>query len=95
MEFIIVVVLLAGLIVTLDILYDRLPIFLQKCMRGWRAFSHLLGKFMSFIVLTVVWVFLVSAYGIIFRLRQLGSRRSQKDTNWQDVPELSDIRYQS
>lgn len=59
------------------------------------AFSHVLGRIMSAILLTILWVVVFGIYAIAFKIIRLFSKTSGKDTYWIDVSnERTDMRYQ-
>lgn len=59
------------------------------------AFSHFLGRIMSTILLTVLWVVVFGIYSIVLKIMRLFTKPPSKDTYWIDVSQDStDMRYQ-
>ena len=46
----------------------RVPAPLRRLYDAWMAFSHALGRVMSAIILTVLWVIGFGAYAIVLKL---------------------------
>jgi cell division protein FtsN len=73
----------------------RLPTILQRLYKLWMAFSHVLGRIMSSILLTVLWVIVIGLYAIVLKTMRLFSKKPEADTYWIDVSKDStDMRYQ-
>lgn len=69
--------------------------FLKKLYRAWMAFSHVLGRIMSTILLTILWVFVFGLYAVTLKIMHLCSKKPSKDTYWIDVgTDSTDMRYQ-
>ncbi len=60
----------------------RLPPPFSWLWSGWMAFSHLLGKVMSFIILTVFWLIGIGIYGIIAKLIKVAKPKKNLQTYW-------------
>jgi hypothetical protein len=70
-------------------------IFLKKLYRGWMAFSHVLGRIMSTILLTILWVIVFGAYAIVLKIIRLFSKTPPPNTYWIDVSkDNTDMQYQ-
>ena len=70
-------------------------ILLKKLYQGWMAFSHILGRIMSTILLTILWVVVFGIYAIVLKIMKLFSKKPSTDTYWIDVSQDStDMRYQ-
>jgi len=68
-----------------------LPAPLRWLKEGWMAFSHVLGRIMSWIILTIVWIVLFGLYGIIMKVVLLFRSRRTSNTYWVDpLPEVPD-----
>lgn len=64
------------------------PSFLAVPYRLWMRFSHALGRVMSAIILTLLWVIGFGIYAFILRIIGL-FRRPDPSTEWRDAPEQS------
>ena len=64
----------------------RLPPPLNYLYRLWMAFSKVLGKVMSFLILTVLWVIGFGIYAIIVKIGMLFAAKKPADTYWVDLP---------
>ena len=62
----------------------KLPPPLNWIYQGWMAFSHALGRVMSWIILTVVWLVIFSVYGIVMNIARIFKPRSIPQTYWVD-----------
>ena len=72
-----------------------MPIALQRLYRLWMSFSHILGRIMSTILLTVLWIVVFGMYAIILKCIALFKKRPSNETYWIDVRnESTDMRYQ-
>lgn len=68
---------------------------LKKLYRSWMAFSHVLGRIMSAILLTILWIVVFGLYAIVLKIMRLFSKSSPKDTYWIDVSkDPTDMQYQ-
>ncbi|OGJ59882.1 hypothetical protein A2881_01975 [Candidatus Peribacteria bacterium RIFCSPHIGHO2_01_FULL_55_13] len=73
----------------------KLPKPLQQLYDLWMRFSHVLGRIMSTILLTIIWIVVFSIYAIILKMIYLFSGKPPTDTYWVDVSKDStDMRYQ-
>jgi hypothetical protein len=73
----------------------KLPAPLQKAYDVWMHFSHILGRIMSTILLTVLWVVVFGLYAVILKCMKLLRRDTASDTYWIDISkESSDMRHQ-
>ncbi|PIR48347.1 hypothetical protein COU80_05250 [Candidatus Peregrinibacteria bacterium CG10_big_fil_rev_8_21_14_0_10_55_24] len=62
----------------------KFPAPLRWIYQGWMAFSHALGRVMSWIILTVVWLTIFGIYGIIVNIVNLLKPKSAPHTYWVD-----------
>ncbi len=59
------------------------------------GFSHILGRIMSTILLTIIWIVVFGIYAIVLKVIHLFSRKPPTDTYWIDVSnDSTDMRYQ-
>ena len=72
----------------------KLPPPLNWLWSGWMAFSHALGKVMSWIILTMLWIVGFGIYAIIGKIMMLFKRSPVKNSYWIDVPDQGDLRRQ-
>lgn len=62
----------------------KIPGFLRPLYDAWMAFSKVLGKVMSAILLTVVWVVLFGAYAIVMKIAALFRKKADGPSTWID-----------
>lgn len=68
----------------------KLPRPLEVLWNGWKTISHAIGRVMSFIILSVLWVVAIGIYALILRLTG-GARRAAPATYWIPVkPQQAD-----
>lgn len=61
----------------------------------WMRFAHVLGRIMSFILLTILWLTIFALYAVVIKLVHLFRKKSPSETYWIDVStESSDLRHQ-
>ncbi|MBM3228109.1 hypothetical protein FJZ27_04625 [Candidatus Peribacteria bacterium] len=73
----------------------HIPVPLRRLYDLWMRFSQVLGRIMSTILLTILWIFVFGLYAIILKCMRLVSRQSSKETYWIDVSDHStEMRYQ-
>lgn len=73
----------------------KLPAPLQKVYDVWMKFSHILGRIMSSILLTALWIVVFGIYAIILKVLRLFGRNTHPTTYWIDVSnESTDMQYQ-
>ncbi len=73
----------------------RIPTPLKGVYDLWMRFSHILGRIMSTILLTILWIVMFGLYAIVLKIMQLFSKTSKKDTYWIDVGnDNTDMQYQ-
>ncbi len=73
----------------------KIPAPLQKLYALWMRFSHILGRIMSTILLTILWIVVFGLYAIVLKIIRLFSKGSNPDTYWIDVShETTDMQYQ-
>lgn len=60
----------------------RLPAPLQKLYDAWMAFSHVLGRVMSFILLSILWAIGFGIYSCGMRLGMLFGKEPDVNTYW-------------
>ncbi|TSC59480.1 MAG: hypothetical protein Greene041662_456 [Candidatus Peregrinibacteria bacterium Greene0416_62] len=73
----------------------NLPAPLKKIYDAWMSFSHILGRIMSTILLTILWIIVFGLYAIVLKIVKLFSKTPSKDTYWIDVSnESTDMQYQ-
>ncbi len=65
----------------------RLPPPFRQLWSLWLAFSHALGRVMSVVLLTVLWVTVIGAYGICYKVIMLFRRRRESSSLWVPIPE--------
>jgi uncharacterized membrane protein (DUF373 family) len=65
----------------------RIPKPLKPIVDAWMAFSRALGKVMSFILLTVVWVVVFGIYGIVLKIIRLFQQEDSSSTWKEPIPE--------
>lgn len=69
--------------------------FLKKLYRAWMGFSHILGRIMSTILITILWIVVFGIYAIILKVMRLFARKTSNETYWIDISkESTDMRYQ-
>jgi len=67
------------------------PKYLQPFWRAWLAFSHALGRVMSFVIHTVLWLVFFSVYGIMLKVLYLFQSKKEPKTYWVDpLPDVPD-----
>jgi len=64
----------------------RLPKPIQAVYDAWMKFSHVLGRIMSFILLSILWIVGFGFYGIVMKIVGLFRREHPQDSYWVDVP---------
>jgi len=64
----------------------KLPPPLNWLWKGWMAFSEVLGKIMSFILLTILWIIGFGLYAIVMKIGVLLRKEERKTSYWLDVP---------
>ena len=68
---------------------------LKKAYSLWMRFSHILGRVVSCILLTVLWIVVFGVYAIALKIMRLFASKTKTDTYWIDVSrETTDSRYQ-
>ena len=73
----------------------NVPEPLQRLYALWMRFAHILGKIMSFILLSILWLVVFGIYAIILKIIRLFSRPSRADSYWHEVSqEESHLQYQ-
>lgn len=73
----------------------KMPAPLQKLYDLWMRFSHVLGRIMSSILLTILWIVVFGLYAIVLKVMRLFSKKISSDTYWIDVSKDStDMQYQ-
>lgn len=71
------------------------PAPLKTFYAAWMRFSHILGRIMSTILLTILWVIVFGLYAIVLKIMKLFSKKPSSDTYWIDVSKDStDMQYQ-
>ena len=86
MNFLIAIAILIVAVLFCDRYEDRLPPPLKAGYNVWKAFAHVLGIIMSFLILTLLWIFGFGIYAIIIQLITLPKRfRKEPDSYWIDV----------
>jgi hypothetical protein len=68
----------------------RLPPPLSWLWQGWKAVSQVIGRVMSFIILTVLWVIGFGAYGIVLKVIGLFKKEEPKRTYWVDLEPMAE-----
>jgi hypothetical protein len=63
----------------------KLPPPLNWLYDGWMAFSKVLGRIMSFIILTILWITAFGIYSIIGKI-SAAMKKAPPDRGWLDVP---------
>ncbi len=58
------------------------------------AFSHALGKVMSWIILTILWIVGFGTYAVIGKIAGVLRRRPRPQTSWITVTDQGDFRRQ-
>jgi hypothetical protein len=53
---------------------------------AWMKFAHVLGRIMSFILLTILWIVGFGLYAIPMKIISIFKRQPNRDTYWVDVP---------
>jgi hypothetical protein len=74
-----------------------LPPPIRQLYDAWMAFSHVLGRVMSFIILTVFWIVGIGSYAIVLKCIGWMHRDEPNPTSyWKTIAsdELSDMRRQ-
>ncbi len=74
----------------------HLPPPLQRLYDAWMRFAHILGRIMSFILLSLLWLFGFGVYGIVLRVVTYLRPKPTLDSYWIDVPPkmADDMRHQ-
>lgn len=74
----------------------QIPTFLRGTARAWMAFSHLLGRIMSRIILTVFWLLCIGLYAVLWKFARLFTRSPVIGSMWKDAtPQTAaSMRYQ-
>ena len=73
----------------------KLPAPLKKAYDLWMRFSHVLGRIMSTILLTILWVVVFGLYAIVLKCITLFKKSSPSESYWIDVSKDStDMQYQ-
>lgn len=68
---------------------------LRKIYRLWMSLSHILGRIMSTILLSMLWILVFGIYAIILKISGLCSGKHFRETYWIDVSkEKPDMRFQ-
>lgn len=65
----------------------KLPPPFSWLWNAWMAFAHVLGRVMSFLILTVLWIIGFGIYGIVMKLVRLVKRTPPSGSYWIDAPE--------
>ncbi|MBU2259985.1 hypothetical protein KKC44_05275 [Patescibacteria group bacterium] len=61
------------------------PKLLQPFWKAWCTFSNVLGRVMSFIILTILWLVLFGIYAIILKILSIHKLwKKPPDTYWVD-----------
>lgn len=73
----------------------NVPAPLKALYALWMRFSHILGRIMSTILLTILWVVVFGLYAIALTMMKFCSKKPSSDSYWIDVSkESTDMRYQ-
>ncbi len=72
----------------------RIPAPLQPAYDAWMAFSKALGRVMSFIILTVLWVVGFGIYGIVKKIMNVVTAKSQTNSYWLPADVNTDMNRQ-
>jgi len=74
----------------------HLPLPLQRLYDLWMRFAHLLGRIVSFLLLSILWLFGFGIYGIALRVAKSIRPEPSRDSYWIDVPPkmADDMRHQ-
>ena len=67
-----------------------IPKALQPLYDAWMKFSYVLGRVMSFLLLTVFWIIVLGPYAIVWKIGAFLKTSNGVDTYWKDA-ELSDV----
>lgn len=62
----------------------KLPFPLNKAYAAWMAFSHALGRVMSTIILSVLWIVGFGLYAMIMKIGHLFRKHTPPQTYWID-----------
>lgn len=63
----------------------RLPPPLSWFYEAWMEFSKVLGRVMSAIILTILWLVGFGAYGIVIKVVRLFAGEQARDSYWLEV----------
>lgn len=69
----------------------KLPTVLQQLYDVWMMFSHALGRVMSFLLLTLLWIIGIGSYALIRKCIMLVKG---EPTGWQPAEAESNLEYQ-
>ncbi|HCI04177.1 TPA: hypothetical protein DE059_04600 [Candidatus Peribacteria bacterium] len=73
----------------------HMPKPLQPFWKAWCSFSHVLGKVMSFIILSLFWLVCFSIYGLGLKIWNLKNLfKKPVSTYWIDPPKDAGMQYQ-
>lgn len=64
----------------------KLPPPLSWLWSAWKAFAEILGKVMSKIILTILWLVGFGIYAVILKIVMLFRREPAQDSYWIDIP---------
>ncbi|MBU0766749.1 hypothetical protein KKF55_03120 [Patescibacteria group bacterium] len=61
------------------------PKLLKTLWHAWCTFSNILGRVMSFIILTILWIFVFGVYAVILKILSIPKLwKKPPDTYWVD-----------
>ena len=86
MKIALVIIALVITILLCDKYEERLPPPINWLYAGWKKFAHILGIIMSFLILSLFWIFVVGIYALISKLIRLPKMFAKKpETYWIDA----------
>ena len=74
----------------------KVPAPLLWLKKGWMAFAHVLGRIMSTIILTILWIVGFGVYAIVLKIISIRKLWQKKpESYWIDVSEKErNLKYQ-
>ncbi len=74
----------------------RLPPPLSWLWHGWMAVGHVIGRIVSFLILTILWIVGFGTYGVILKVARLFMAKKPPQNYWVDLPKEypESLRYQ-
>ena len=67
-----------------------LPPPISWLWEGWKIVGHAIGRVMSFIILTILWIIGFGIYGIVMKIIALFTKEEKKESYWIDLEPMTD-----